>query len=357
MNTTNLMTQQNILNESNKDLITIIIPVYNVKKYLKQCIESVVNQTYKNIEIILVNDGSTDGSGDICDEYAIKDSRVRVIHKKNAGLGLARNSGLEKASGKYVTFIDSDDYADINMIESLYNCILDEKADTCIGGYKRVDDEGSIIFEESYNYSIFTGKNIQKKLFYRMLGSSPEKSDAIRMSVWNSMYSMEIIRENAIKFPSEREFISEDIIFDSDYYKNAKKVIIIGSTAYNYRINALSLTMKYNKDRFEKYKLLCSTLIDRLSLDDIDNDAILRIKRMFFVNVRTCILQEVKSYSSPSYNKAINNIKSICNDKYLHSVIDSYPVEKMGKKQQIFIKLIQKRMYKTFYLLFKFKII
>jgi len=342
---------------SNGDLISIIIPVYNVEKYLHQCVNSILNQTYKNIEIILVNDGSKDNSGKICDEYASKDLRVKVIHKENQGLGFARNSGLDIAKGKYVTFIDSDDYADPDLVETLYKNIINENADTCIGGFKRVDDFGNILYEEKYEYSIYEGEYVLKGIFYRMLGSSPKKSDAIRMSVWNSMYSMDIIKSNFIRFPSERVFISEDIIFDSDYYQKAKKVILIDSISYNYRVNIGSLTMKYNKERFEKCKYLCSKLSEKLIKQGFDEEAVIRLNRMFFVNVRACICQEVLSVGCPNSKKAMLNIRNICNDEYLQSVINGYPVNKMGIKQKMFIKLVQKQRYRILYFLAKMKLV
>ncbi|CCK83183.1 Protein of unknown function [Lactobacillus equicursoris 66c] len=116
--------------------ISVIVPVYNVQKYLDRCVDSIVKQTYPNLEIILVDDGSKDNSGTMCDGYT--DSRIKVIHKANAGLGMARNSGIEMATGQYIMFVDSDDYIDLDMIEKLYSDLIKAKADTAIGGFKRV---------------------------------------------------------------------------------------------------------------------------------------------------------------------------------------------------------------------------
>ena len=105
------------------ELVTVIVPIYNVKNYLKQCLDSIINQTYSKLEIILVDDGSTDGCASICDEYAKADNRVHVIHKKNAGLGMARNSGLEIANGEFVVYVDSDDWLEKNMVEKMLMAI------------------------------------------------------------------------------------------------------------------------------------------------------------------------------------------------------------------------------------------
>jgi len=123
------------------DLISVIIPVYNVEPYLKKCLDSVVTQTYKEIEIILVDDGSTDGSGPICDEYAAQDKRIRVIHKRNGGLSDARNVGLDRCSGRYVTFIDSDDYVASDYVERLYRILVEYNADIAVCDYFEFYDE------------------------------------------------------------------------------------------------------------------------------------------------------------------------------------------------------------------------
>lgn len=112
-----------------EDLISVIVPVYKVEKYINKCVDSIINQTYTNLEIILVDDGSPDNCGNICDEYAKKDNRIKVVHKENAGVSSARNIGLEKSSGKYITFIDADDYVEKNYCEELLNILKIENAD------------------------------------------------------------------------------------------------------------------------------------------------------------------------------------------------------------------------------------
>lgn len=132
-------------------LITIIVPVYNVEKYLSKCLDSIICQTYKNLQIILIDDGSTDNSALICDEYAIKDDRIEVIHKKNGGLSSARNAGLDIARGDYISFVDSDDYIANDMIETAYNAVIAEKADLCIFGIKWIYEDGKTYDKVSYS--------------------------------------------------------------------------------------------------------------------------------------------------------------------------------------------------------------
>ena len=131
--------------------ISVIVPVYNVEQYLERCVDSIINQTYKNLEIILVNDGSTDNSGQLCDELAKKDDRIRVIHKKNGGVSETRNLGSRESNGKYITFIDSDDVVSVNMIEELYTNLLGNGADISIGNVIHNYNINNVVFDDSNN--------------------------------------------------------------------------------------------------------------------------------------------------------------------------------------------------------------
>lgn len=325
------------------DLVSIIVPVYNVEKYLQENISSLLKQTYKEIEIILVDDGSKDNSGYLCDQAAKKDSRIKVIHKENAGLGYARNSGLKVAQGKYVTFIDSDDVADIDLIQRMVDGINESGADTCIGGFKRIDKFGSILYKERYKSEVYSDNDVSRKLLIRMLGSAPNKHDAIKMSVWNVLYSMEIIKENNLLFKSEREFISEDIIWNLDYYKYSKKIIVIDSIAYGYRITPGSLTQTYKENKFGMICKLYKELKNRIDDVFIDDEAITRLQRQFFVNFRSCLKQEI--YSSKSYFDIYKSIKEMCASEIVYEILEEYPVSKINLKAKFFLILIKRRMY------------
>ena len=152
------------------ELVSVIVPVYNVEKYLVQCVDSILNQTYKNIEIILVDDGSTDSSGEICDRYAGSNNNIQCIHKKNQGLGMARNSGIEAASGEYIVFVDSDDYLGENHIANLYAGICSSEADTCIGGFTRDSDGKRTVNTNVLAGNTYKGKCIVKEIIPLMCG-------------------------------------------------------------------------------------------------------------------------------------------------------------------------------------------
>ena len=237
--------------------ITVVVPIYNAEKYLNVCIDSLINQTKKAYEIILVDDGSKDSSGRICDEYAKKEENVRVVHKENEGLGLTRNCGIREARGEYITFVDADDFCDVDYLETLQNLIFENKCDTCKTTFKRVSQNGDYLYGDDIFEGLFKGPEVKNSLLPRFIGSAPDKKDSIPMSSCCTLYSMEIIKEHQLRFVSEREWISEDIIFNLEYYAYAKNVIVSNYQGYNYRVNEGSLSRRYFPERFQKSIDLC----------------------------------------------------------------------------------------------------
>lgn len=199
--------------------ISVIIPVYNVEKYLKRCIESVINQTIKDLEIILVDDGSTDSSGRICDEYAKKDKRIKVIHKENGGLSDARNAGLDIARGYYISFVDSDDYIDNNMIEKLYYGCTKNNTDIAICDKILELENGKKFKEKMYNNSCELN---QKETYENILLYSP--------SVWNKLFKRELFTD--IRFPKGKLY--EDIITTNKLIDKSNKTFYVEGTYYHY---------------------------------------------------------------------------------------------------------------------------
>lgn len=159
------------------DLISVVVPVYNVHSFLDNCVKSILNQTYKNIEIILVDDGSTDDSGSVCDSYAKIDNRINVIHKANGGLSDARNIGIKKAQGSYITFVDSDDYIDKNYIESLYILITKNNSDIACSRMKKTDSLNDKIINKNEKINIYNSIDAIKEILYQrnIDNSAPSK--------------------------------------------------------------------------------------------------------------------------------------------------------------------------------------
>ena len=325
------------------DLISVIVPVYNVERYLKQCVDSILRQTYKNLELILVDDGSTDSSGQICDECRSLYMRCSVLHKINDGLGMARNTGIEVMRGKYVMFVDSDDWIKPDYIERLYEVIVQTGVDYCKGGYERFIDNGRIVGKLHLNNEFFPGTKAKTSLLPRMVGAEPTKHDCIEGSVCGALYNTAVITANKLTFPSEREYISEDMAFNLQYMQYANGACLIPYEGYMYRYNRNSLTTCYKKNRLESCVYFYYEMRKKLIDYGYDELTILRLKRMFFVNVRTCIVQEKKHISGKRFFDSLDSIRNICDNDTVREVIYNYPVERLGTKQLLFLKLIVRK--------------
>lgn len=208
-----------------EDLISVIVPVYKVEEYLRECVDSILAQTYTNLEIILVDDGSPDNCGKICDEYAKKDSRIKVIHQQNGGLSAARNTGLDIATGDYIGFVDSDDYIELNMFEELHNSIKEYNSDMSVCGVKKFELDSR---------SFFYGKKcVSKNTFMMEL-----LKETIASYSWNKLYKKELFV--GIRFPVGELF--EDIKIMHFIGEKTNRVSFTDKTHYNYRIRENSIT-------------------------------------------------------------------------------------------------------------------
>ena len=332
-----------------ESLISVIIPVFNVEKYLVDCIESIMCQTYKNIEILLIDDGSTDKSGEICDAYKMFDDRIKVFHKDNEGLGLTRNYGIDRAGGKYIVFVDSDDYLSHDAIELLEKNSKDY--DTVIAGYTKVKNSGKKLYVEKYNKEIFINDDVVNKLLPRFIGSLPGIKDSIFTTVCAKLYSTELIKENKIKFKSERKFQSEDLGFQFDYFLYSKNVCVIDESIYYYRFNPNSLTTLYKENRFDETIKVYKYINETIKSLKLPEEAYLRNKKMLFVQVRACLSQESKKISKKNRDKRYESIKKIIENEVLCDAINNYPIELLNFKQKLFINLIKNKKYNQLQLL------
>lgn len=227
---------------NNNDLISIIIPVYNAEKYLKECIESIRNQTYKNLEIILIDDGSTDMSSIICDNYAKKDSRIKVIHEKNSGVSEARNRGIKEAKGKWISFIDSDDYIDLKFCEKMLSAVVQTKSQCVMCAYNKIYNDNTITILKQENIQL-KGKEFLNKIFEVQSGFG-----FCHMKLWDS----KIIKNNAIYFDKNLK-VAEDALFCIMISNYIKDIYFLNEALYNYRINSESAVRKFDQNYTEKY--------------------------------------------------------------------------------------------------------
>lgn len=213
----------------NNKTISVIVPIYNIEQYLRKCIDSILNQTYKDLEIILVDDGSPDKCPDICDEYTKKDSRIKVIHKANGGLSDARNAGLDIAQGEYISFIDSDDYIDEYMYEDMLSAIENSDADLCICGYDRVNGAGEIRSSAHYRNAV-----LSRNEAYEML----VQGNVFFIISCNKLYKRKIFNDLRFKVGKthEDEFIMHHV------YGECDKIVTLEKPYYYYLVRESSIT-------------------------------------------------------------------------------------------------------------------
>lgn len=210
-------------------MISIIVPVYKVENYLRQCVESIQAQTYSNLEIILVDDGSPDKCPQICDDLAKTDKRIKVVHKENGGLSSARNLGLDKATGEYITFVDSDDTINSQMIERLFDAISINNADISMCGCRTVTDDGKLLAIDSFEEGrIFKNEELISMIILPLKTAS-----------WNKLFKRSVIKDS--RFP-EGKIHGEDLVFLMDIINQSTKLVTVKYNGYNYFKRGNSIT-------------------------------------------------------------------------------------------------------------------
>ncbi len=222
------------------ELISVIVPVYNVEKYLARCIDSILVQTYKNIEILLIDDGALDNSGNICDEYEKKDMRVKVIHKKNGGLSDARNCGIENATGDFLSFIDSDDWIEPEFLETLYNSLKENNADISVVGINKFYDDGRVVEEICPPVGCVDDTTQRCMLLERYMVYS--------VVAWNKLYKKEMFDE--IRYP--KGYIHEDEYVAHKLMYKAERVCFSDRPLYNYYQRTNSIMGAFREEMSEK---------------------------------------------------------------------------------------------------------
>ena len=241
-----------------RPLISVVVPIYNVEKYLNKCIDSIINQSYSNLEIILVDDGSPDRCGQICNEYREKDPRVVVIHKKNGGLSSARNAGIETYKGKYIVFIDSDDFISSTYIEDLYNAVHKYNVDIAtfswyVDFYDENENQVKLDTSKTVHDAVYQTSEVLKKMFYQKIPSG----------VPHRLFARKIFEE--IRFPVGDLFEEMATVYKM-YIAGSKKSAIVYGKEYAYRLRPTSIV----RMNFSEKKLICVPISQRMYKDILD---------------------------------------------------------------------------------------
>lgn len=288
-------------------IISIVIPVYNASKHLEQCLESVLGQSYKALQVLCVDDHSTDNSLEILDRYAKQDNRVTVLTKQNEGVSLARNHGLDNVCGEYVLFVDSDDWIDLHTCEIAIDYALKGNYDVVMWSYTR-ERQGKSRDKQIFEEDVVFGSDVvvRDKLHRRMVGilddelRRPEDADAL-CTVWGKLYRTDIIQENKIRFYDIREIGTyEDGLFNLDFFFYARNAMFINKTLYHYRRTvSSSLTSSYNSRLRNQWQKLFQVLDDYI------------LERQLGGNYRQALNNRIALSVIPLGINAVSNVGSI----------------------------------------------
>ncbi len=329
-------------------LISIIVPVYNVEEYIKECIDSIINQDYKNIEVILVDDGSTDMSPQICDEYTKKDNRIKVIHKENEGVSAARNVGIEKSNGEWITFVDADDWIEKNYISSMYK-VIDKHTGIVIG--RTIAVEKDVEIHDGYKGKMlerFSGES-KKELFKSIFNDNIKSLKYPHISTCSAkLIRKSIIIENNILYDTDLKYY-EDAIFNIEIICLSEIVKIIDEKIYKYRLNLHSVTkifdintIKYYENAYKKF----DEISKKYNFNFKQYIDIFKIK-----NLNTIILNYLKT--EKNMKTSLKFIHEICNNVSYKEALKKVKLSILPKRRKILIILYRIRFYYGIYLLYK----
>lgn len=326
-----------------KDFISVIVPVYKVEKYLPKCLDSIINQTYKNLEIILVDDGSPDNCPKICDEYAKKDKRIRVIHKENGGVSVARNAAISVVKGDYITFVDGDDYIAVDMYEKMINKIKRDNSDVCICGFNKVyDGYTEIVVEENLkdlNY---------EKLLIGFISNEASKNDNIIYtnnimgSACRVLYSRETI--NSHRFIEDLANC-EDLLFNLEVLTKDTKISVLSENLYNYIQHATSFVHTTSIKKLEM-QLRVVQLIDDFYRDkNLDKEYLQAYKFSIYEFILNEVIRSKDKiiYKYFMHNENIQNL----NNK------ENYKAKQKKTKSRVY-KIANFLIHKKFFKLYSF---
>lgn len=232
------------------DVVSVIVPIYNVEKFLRQCLDSIVNQTYRDLEIFLIDDGSPDNCGEICDEYAAIDNRIIVIHKENAGVSAARNDGIDRATGKWIMFVDPDDWLELDCCSRVIE--IAKRNETDIIYFQREDnsEEGSVAYKLPKSKSRVLDVTDLKRLQFDNLAGNCESFGFASASPWGILYNKDFLKKNRCSFPLGVKR-RQDLLFNLYCLEYAQSAYYFDYVGYHYRLRNASICRRYNRNMMD----------------------------------------------------------------------------------------------------------
>lgn len=335
--------------------ISIIVPIYNVEKYLTQCIESILAQTFEDFELLLIDDGSTDSSLEVCLNYEKKDKRIKVFSKMNGGVSSTRNYGLSKSTGQYIAFVDPDDWIHPSMYERMIAKMVEENVEVVMCGYQSFGDNVSErIMKITDANKLLTGQSVVSELLNDIIGPKTLNSgDANTMgSVWRMIVKSDVIKKNNFKF-EENIPLMEDVIFCTQLFTKVKSVYLMEECFYYYRILVNSAMRKYRKD----FNALVKEVYNKIEQIIINNGFFViceqRLKHRYYYLMFWAISNECNSNSPQTMLGSLKSIKTVCADKKFINIINNIDDRDYTLKKKIVFFLLKNKLALPIYLYFK----
>ena len=338
-----------------KPTVTVVLPIYNVAPYLDRCVSSVVGQTCEDIEIILVDDGSTDSCPALCDAWAKKDPRIRVIHKQNEGLGMARNTGIENAAGEYICFFDSDDYVAPDTVETTLAAARRHKADVVVFGFTPVKSSGAMgaAVIPRTDKAVYEGAEVTEAFLPDLI--SPDESGKKNTNLWMSacmaLFSAELIRRSNWRFTSERQIISEDVYSLLRLYRHVRCVAVLPEAFYFYCENQTSLTHVYRPDRFEKldqFYEACQAVCDELGYSE---EVRARLVHVYF----SFLIAALKMTAHVSGGQGRKATATAMKDPRLQNILQRADLRREPRRRKFLLCAIRQKWFFVAYILLYLK--
>lgn len=323
--------------------LTFIVPVFNVEDYIEECLISIMNQTEPDIEIIIVNDGSTDKSASICSEYEKKDSRIKVIHKKNEGLGYARNSGLSIALGKYISFVDSDDWIDISFAETVINIMEKYGADLLEFQLTKINNKRNYKYTQplKIKQGRYKKTDIEQRILKNYLS---DKGDRIANSVCTHIYRNDLIKEHGLLFYDERKIYTEDFVFNLQYLFHIESIYVTEEPLYYYRYNNNSLTKSYRINYIQLVLNRDNLVKDILQSRNYKNYNHF-VDEKFMVISHSFIFNAFKLYKKEPAKQIVNEFKHILNYPEIQIALKGTKIRELSIKRILIFFLMRYKLY------------
>ena len=320
--------------------ISVIVPIYNSEKSLPRCLKSIMSQSFKNLEIILVNDGSQDASLEICEKFRQKDNRIIIINKKNSGVSAARNSGLKIATGEFIQFVDADDFINFNMIECMFKNINENNADIVICGYNKISSN-KVIKKSPNNF------NTDSLIGFRDCFINLYKN-AFLNAPWNKLYCRKKIKT----FFDESLSIGEDLLFNLSYISNCDKISVINQNLYNYDVSLQnSLACKYYEKLFYN-KLYLNKEVQKFLKKNFNLSDFSKINEVFAKEIYY-YLKKIVFLSKEQKKEKLKKIKSCVENNNVRNML--YNAKITDFQIKIICKLIKVKQIKIIYMFFCLK--